>query len=231
MPGIAHHITQRGNNREDVFFSDRDRVRYLEILSEHCLRHQLRVLGWCLMTNHVHLIAVPGAEESMAKTLGQAHAQYSLEVNRAQHRVGHLWQNRFFSCALDSRHLLVAMMYVDLNPVRAGMVECALEWEWSSARGHAGAGADALLDREWREWMEEARVGWDFEAWRAALASGLSDDLTERVRRGTRLGEPCGDEEFVGGLEREAGRRLRVFGRGRPSRAAVAKEEQGALFG
>ena len=132
----------------------------------------------------------------MALALGQAHAQYSLEVNRRQRRVGHLWQNRFFSCPLDSRFLLVAMLYVDLNPSRAGMVDDALAWDWSSSRAHAGAAEDALLDRNWRDWMEEARVGWDFEAWRAALVSGLAEDLAERVRRGTRLGEPCGDKDL-----------------------------------
>ena len=89
-PGVPHHITQRGNNRQDVFFTDQDRIRYLEILRHHSLRHQSRLLAWCLMTNHVHLILVPGTSQSLALTLGQAHSQYSLEQNRQQRRIGHL---------------------------------------------------------------------------------------------------------------------------------------------
>ena len=230
VPGVAHHITQRGNNRQDVFLSDRDRARYLEILGEHSRRHHLRVVGWCLMTNHVHVIAVPADHESMALALGQAHAQFSWEVNRARHRVGHLWQNRFFSCALDARHLLAALLYVDLNPVRARLVDDALDWAWSSARAHAGVDVSEPRFDGWREWMEQTQVGWDCAAWRTALRSTMGDAIVERVRRATRLGAPCGEETFVRELENQAGRRLRVFRPGRPSRPARVAE-QGFLFG
>jgi len=87
---MPHHITQRGNNRQDVFFTDQDRIRYLEMLRHHSVRHQSRLLAWCLVTNHVHLILVPGTSQSLALTLGQAHSQYSLEQNRQQRRIGHL---------------------------------------------------------------------------------------------------------------------------------------------
>ena len=153
LPGVPHHITQRGNNRQDVFFCDQDRVLYLQMLQHHALRHQTRVLAWCLMTNHVHLILIPETPESLALTLGQAHSQYSLEQNRRQRRVGHLWQNRFFSCALEPSHLLAAMHYVELNPVRAGMsgealglavVQCARPYLAGGVRRTPGLALDGL---------------------------------------------------------------------------------------
>ncbi len=88
VPGVPHHVTQRGNNRQDVFFSDQDRIRYLQILREHLRRHDIRILGWCLMTNHVHLVAIPENMESLALALGQAHSQYALEHNRQRVRSG-----------------------------------------------------------------------------------------------------------------------------------------------
>jgi REP-associated tyrosine transposase len=218
VPGVAHHVTQRGNNRQDVFFSDQDRVHYLQMLGQYSLRHGCRVLAWCLMTNHVHLILIPGSQRSMALTLGQTHSQYSLELNRQQSRIGHLWQNRFFSCPLDGSHLLAAMHYVELNPVRAGLSGEAWDWPWSSARAHCSSKvSDELLDWPWMGWMEEARFGvWNHADWKEALTWKTPQDNMDQVRRATKLGEPLGSESFVKELETRAGRRLRVLAQGRP---------------
>ena len=132
FPGVAHHITQRGNNRQPVFFSDDDRRFYLDLLSHHATRSGVRVIGYCLMTNHVHLVAVPEREDSFARALRHAHSEYALARNRADGRSGHLWQNRFFSCPLDSSHLMAALRYTDFNPVRAAL--CLQAWDW---RGRA----------------------------------------------------------------------------------------------
>ncbi len=219
LPGVAHHVTQRGNNRQTVFFCDQDRTRYLQMLRSNLRRYDIRILGWCLMTNHVHLIAIPGAAESLTLCLKLTHWQYSLELNQRRERVGHLWQNRFYSCPLGSTHLLAAMHYVDLNPVRAGMSAEAWDWRWSSARAHASQYVhDGLLDWPWLDWVAEARLGtWSYPDWRARLlaAAGSAEDL-DRVRRCTRVGEPLGSDEFVADLEMKTGRRLRVRGRGRP---------------
>jgi putative transposase len=218
LPEVAHHVTQRGNNRQQVFFSDADRVRYLHLLRRYANRHKCRILGWCLMTNHVHLIIVPGTAHSLALVLGQAHSQYSLEINREREWVGHVWQNRFYSCTLDAPHLLAALGYTELNPVRAGMAACAWDWPWSSARAHTAPHvADPLLDWLWREWMEEARVAeWNYADWKAALSVRWEPERLERLRRATRLGEPLGSDGFLQQLEAAAGRRLRVGERGRP---------------
>lgn len=131
--GVPHHITQRGNNRQDVFLVDEDRRFYLETLAEDCRRCGVGVLGYCLMTNHVHLVAVPKRADSFALALRQSHSRYAQQhnpgaiddrspFNRRYGRSGHLWQNRFFSCPLGRDHLLTALFYVDQNPVRAGLV-------------------------------------------------------------------------------------------------------------
>ena len=115
LPGVAHHVTQRGNNREPVFHFSDDRRFYLDLLGRHAACYGVRILGYCLMTNHVHLIAVPEREDSLARTMRCVHSEYALAMNHAQGRSGHLWQNRFFSCLLDESHLLPAAGSMDLN--------------------------------------------------------------------------------------------------------------------
>ncbi len=139
--GVPHHITQRGNNRQDVFLLDDDRRFYLETLRERSQRHGVTLLGYCLMANHVHLVAIPERPDSLARALGQSHSRYAQGFNRRYGRTGHLWQNRFYSCPLGRTHLVRALLYVDLNPVRAGLVGRAQEYPWSSARAHT-EGAD-----------------------------------------------------------------------------------------
>ena len=174
--GVPHHVTQRGNNRQQVFFSSSQRRNYLALLSEHADRHQLRVLGYCLMPNHVHVVAVPERFDSLAKALGHAHNAYSRYLNAVGRRSGHLWQNRIYSAPLGRDHLLRALRYVDLNPVRARLAERAVEFEWSSAQAHVtGRDPAGLLDmEEWRrlcplgDWGEvlEESAGLD-EGWSA----------------------------------------------------------------
>jgi putative transposase len=220
VPGVAHHVTQRGNNRQTVFFSDQDRIRYLHLLGEYAHRHGSRILGWCLMSNHVHLVMIPDTEKSLSLTLGQTHSQYAAERNRHCQAVGHVWQNRFYSCPLDTGHLFAALSYVDLNPVRAGMVSHAWAWNWSSARTHISPHTrDKLMDWPWAAWMEEMRLGaWNHSDWRAILSTADSPDSLKLLRRATQRGEPLGSDAFIQELEERAGRRLRVKPQGRPKR-------------
>lgn len=119
--GLPHHITQRGNYRQSVFNSDDDRSRYLRWVAEYSGKHGLAVLAYCLMGNHVHFIAVPALEDSLARVFNSAHMRYSQYFNWKHKVSGHLWQARFFSCVLDSGRLLAAARYVERNPVRAGL--------------------------------------------------------------------------------------------------------------
>jgi putative transposase len=142
IPGVAHHVTQRGNYRQDVFFTDDDRRVYLSYLRESAQLHGLAVSAYCLMTNHVHLVATPERGESLAKTMGRTHLMYAQYIHRLHGRLGHLWQNRFYSCPMDDDYTHNATAYVELNPVRAGMVEAASDYAWSSARAHCDLGGD-----------------------------------------------------------------------------------------
>jgi putative transposase len=215
FPGVAHHITQRGNNRQPVFRSLGDRHAYLDLLSRYAVRHGARILGYCLMTNHVHLVAAPERADSLARTLSRVHSEYAAVWNRSEQRTGHLWENRFFSCPLDQAHVLAALRYVDENPTRAGLVKRAGDWPWSSARAHCVEGArDTVLSCLWTECLD----GWNYNEWNDILhgSDAAVVSVWDAMRRATLTGEPFGSEEFLAGLERQAGRRLRVLSRGRP---------------
>jgi len=219
VPGASHHVTQRGNNRQDVFFVADDRRVYLECLREQGARFGFRIDGYCLMTNHIHLIGVPAREDSLAKAVGRTHFLYTQYVNRMHGRTGHLWQNRFYSCAMDETHAYRALCCVELNPVRAGMAKQAWEYAWSSAPLHCycapmdGWGADAaapLLDvTAWRAQMPPRQ-------WRATLKEVARDKaVQEAIRRNTYTGRPLGTDSFLSKVEHLIGRRVRPLPIGR----------------
>ncbi len=149
------------------------------------------------MGNHVHLIASPPEENALAKCLGRTHVDYARWLNVRRGDTGHVWQNRFFSCPMDDRHTWEALRYVELNPVRAGMVRDAIAWPWSSAGAHTtGADPSGLLDlAEWRE-------RWSPAVWREALSKRIEDAaLLARIREATGTGRPAASEEFIRELE------------------------------
>jgi putative transposase len=211
--GCAHHITQRGNNRQDVFFVDEDRRVYLELLKEQAQKYGLEILAYCLMTNHVHLVAVPHAEEALAQAIGRTHFRYTQYVNRLHRRSGHLWQGRFYSCALDGRHLWLALKYVELNPVRAKLCRRAWQYPWSSAALHVDEKAESELLNLPR-WYRQISAA----AWRKELAEGLTDEEAARIRLRTHTGRPLGSDRFLAKLETVLGRRVRPLPVGRPKK-------------
>ncbi len=208
VPGLSHHITQRGVRRSPVFFDDRDRKIYLELLSEACELFGLSIRSYTMMTNHVHLVAVPEHEDSLGKTLRDTHGPYASYFNRRYGFCGHLWQARFHSSPMDDAHFWAAVRYVENNPVRAGMVERAEEYPWSSAAAHCGRRSDPILSSfevnpqlipEWAEW----------------LAAGQPAAEIETIRQKARTGRPLGSKTFIKGLETALGRRLLAAKRGR----------------
>jgi putative transposase len=218
IPGIPHHVTQRGNDRQPVFYSNANRSLYLSLLAQHSARYGVEVLGYCLMKNHVHLIAVPEREDSLARTLARAHSEYTASVNRTRQRTGHLWQNRFFSCPMGPTHVQRALLYVDMNPVRAGLVRTPWDWLWSSARTHIlRSSSDPVMNERWEEYFGY----WDHAHWRKCLQSAIPAEDLAIVRYATRTGEPLGGRDFLERLERESGRTLRVQARGRPRKKCV----------
>ncbi|NLH17843.1 MAG: transposase [Phycisphaerae bacterium] len=220
IPDVPVHITQRGNNRQDVFFVDDDRRVYLSILREQSELYGLEVLGWCLMTNHIHLITRPKAADSLAKALGRTHYRYTQYVNRLHGRSGHLWQNRFFSCPLGREHFWQALRYVEQNPLRSGLVRQAWKYPWSSAAAHIeGRDDTGLLHLAY--WRQIASA----VDWRKALETPQADEQIERIRIHTHTGRPLASDSLISKLEKLVNKRLRPLPVGRPKKEIQQKEK------
>lgn len=138
LPDVPHHVTQRGNGRQQTFFSDDDYKAYRDMLAEQCARHDFAVWSWMLIPNHVHLILVPGHGDGLRAALSKVHRAYAGRIHASEKRTGHFWQGRFGCVAMDEAHLSAALRYVALNPVRARLVDRAQDWAWSSVQALLG---------------------------------------------------------------------------------------------
>jgi putative transposase len=213
ISSVPHHITQRGNRRLPIFFSDEDRTAYLALIAEACQAHGTTCLAWCLMDNHVHLILVPQTADGLRATLGEAHRRYSRRINFREGWRGYLFQGRFASYPMDDAHLMAAVRYVENNPVAAKMVARAEDWPWSSAATHVAGKRlpnDPLTDI--------AALGRHVRNWRALLRIGLEamDDpaTTETIESRTRTGRPLATPEWIAEAEAAIGRKLGPARRG-----------------
>ena len=207
-PGCPMHVTQRGNRRAPIFVGEGTQRRYLHLLQTETERFGVDVWAYCLMPNHVHLVVVAQESPALSKALHRAHGQYAQWLNARQGWSGHLWSSRFFSTPMDDAHLWAAVRYVECNPVRAGLVERAEDYVWSSARAHVMKFVDPLLAPS-RPFPGQVRN------WAAWLAAEADDVLETEIREHTMTGLPTGDASFVTQLEREFGRRLTPAPRGR----------------
>ena len=218
-PDTPHHVTQRGNGRQFIFECDTDRAVYLQLLAQYSRLHRLAVAGYCLMSNHVHLIVVPERIESLALALKYTHGRYAAYFNARRGRSGHLWQGRYYSCPMDTAHFWTALRYVERNPVRAGLAAAPEHYAWSSAPAHCGFGGGIgggfgnILD------LSLWRSAWTTESWREHVADTANEDReTGDIRRGTYSGRPIGTVEFVRKLEKQLRRSLAPGRGGRPVR-------------
>jgi putative transposase len=221
VAGVAYHVTQRGVDRGRVFFSQADRETYLRLASEQKQEAGVRVLAWCQMSNHVHWLVVPEREDSLAVLFRRLHGRYAQYLNARRGRTGHLWQNRFFSCAVARERELSALRYVEWNPVRAALVEVPEAWPWSSASAHRrGPEAEGIAVLDWKYWQERGGTA----CWEELLRQ--PDDLRQwqQLRRATYASAPLGPAGFVEEMERRFGRQWRR--RGRPKRE-MGKVENG----
>jgi len=212
--GLPHHITQRGNYRQDVFLNADDRMRYLAWIKEYSLKYGISILAYCLMQNHVHFIAIPSKDDSLAKTFNAAHMRYSQYFNQKLRQRGHLWQGRFYSCILDEPHLILAVRYVERNPVRAGLVEKPWQWPWSSAAVHAGQKEPGLI--ELGDLFNIAGISYD--SWRGYLDVADKINFIQDIRKYTFTGRPLGRVAFIERLEEKFSRRLSALPIGRPNK-------------
>jgi len=206
VPNMPHHVTQRGNRSQQTFFSDKDYHLYLGLMSEWCTKSGVEIWAYCLMPNHVHLIAVPSTTEGLARAIGEAHRRYSWQINQRNNWRGYLWQGRFASFVMDEAHLLAAARYIELNPIRAHLVRKPGDYRWSSARAHLAGKEDPLVHTEP---LLELAGPWD-----QFLASALQNEQLESVRRHEHTGRPLGDEKFIGRLELRLGHNLTPGKRG-----------------
>ena len=208
--GFPHHVTQRGNNRERTFFSDDDRRFYLWTLLKYRQQYGVEVWAYCLTKNHVHVLAVPKEEDSLARCFAGTNLVYTQYVNRQHGRSGRLWQNRFFSCPVDKdSYLLPVLRYIEANPVRAKQVARAWDWPWSSARHHVLGEPDPVVKEP--GWLKE-KLGRDYRAY----LQRRSEEQDAEVRRALSTGRPLGDAAFVARLESKTGRQLAPRKVGRP---------------
>lgn len=219
IPGLPHHVTQRGNRRELIFFENGDQDVYCDLLSEHANKCHVEVWAYCLMPNHVHLIMVPEDKAGLARAIGTAHRRYTHFINARGRWTGHLFQSRFASVAMDETHLRAAVRYVSLNPVRARLVARAEDWEWSSVRAHLKGEDDGLVNV--KPVLERVSSFAEF------LATG-NDESFAALRTSEGTGRPLGNADFIAGLERVLGRRLAKREPGRKAR--IQQDRQGVLL-
>ncbi|MCB1058098.1 MAG: transposase [Acidobacteria bacterium] len=208
VPGIPHHVTQRGNRRQQTFFYESDFELYKQHMAEWCSRHGVKVLTYCLMPNHTHLVLVPSTADGLARAVGEAHRHYTSAIHERYSWRGYFWQGRFGSFPMDEEYLLRATRYILLNPVRAGFVSSPFDWPHSSARAHRNRQPDPLIDPR----PLDERV----ESWDDYLATGVPAKEEASFRKHQRTGRPLGSQPFVRQLEKRLGRRLRPRRPGRP---------------
>ncbi len=210
VAGLPHHVTQRGNRRQRTFLNDGDYAAYRELMADWCRDEGVEIWSYCLMPNHIHLIAVPKTKNALRRAVGEAHRRYTRRINFREKWRGYLWQGRFASFVMDEPYLLAAARYVELNPVRAKLASEAEEWPWSSARAHLSGRDDPLTN--------VSPLLAIVADWRGFLDSALREEELRDLRAHARTGRPLGNPTFLEKLEATVGRVLRPQKGGRPSK-------------
>lgn len=208
IPGLAHHITQRGNYQQAVFVEEVDYLKYCSWMTQYAAVYDVDILAFCLMTNHVHFIAIPQQEDSLARTFNTVHMRHAQYMNKKRAVKGHLWQGRFFSCVLDEQHLYQAVRYVERNPVRANMVKRPWDYAWSSARWHVGIDNKSKIFLKDTAFMEQ-------QVWKEYLC-GEDEESAEEIRLKTQRGLVVGSKELISALEEKLKKSLVCLNPGRP---------------
>lgn len=220
VPDTPHHIVQRGHNRAVVFVEESDYQYYLDTLSEWKTCLKVQVYAYCLMTNHVHLVLRPGSDtSSIAKLMKRLAARQTRKVNRLERRSGTLWEGRYRSSPIETdAYLLACTRYVELNPVRAGMVTKPLDYCWSSYRAKVGGVPEELVDYDECYLALAAEAQGRRIAYQSWVTAGVSSDEKGVIERSVQRGQLTGSKHFVDQIEARIGIRVEARGRGRPSK-------------
>ena len=206
IPGLPHHVTQRGNGGARTFFGDDDFALYRDLLAASCRAAGVEIWAWCLMPNHVHLILVPSDADGLRRALAPVHRRYAGIIHSRRKRTGHFWQGRFGCVAMDEEHLAAALRYVSLNPVRARLVGRARAWRWSSVRAQLGGRDDGVT--------ELVPVRERYPDFAHFLSEEADPDLIDRLRAAETIGRPIGNRKFLDSVERKTRRVLKPAKRG-----------------
>ena len=198
FPGLPHHVTQRGNRREAIFFEDGDQEIYRDLLAEQTRKAGVEVWAYCLMPNHVHLILTPSTADGLGRAVGEAHRRYTNFINARGRWTGHLFQGRFGSVAMDEDHLMAAFRYVPLNPVKAGLVERPGDWPWSSARAHLARQSTPYVDVE----PALSRID-DVAAFLSLTGEPHIEAQWSDVLKAEQIGRPVGAKAWIQQLEQQ----------------------------
>ena len=220
LPNTPLHIVQRGHDRQPVFVQRRDFEYYIANLADAKSEHSIRLYGYCLMTNHVHLLVAPGEDitgvSSFMRMLAGRQTRY---INKLETRTGTLWEGRFKASLIDTEaYLLACYRYIDLNPVRAAMVGTPEEYPWSSYRCHTGLETSELLDASDIYKALGKNKATRGSAYQRYVASDISDEELSTIRTALRRNQLTGNQAFKETIEQRTGRRLSSRGRGRPSK-------------
>ncbi len=197
VPGVAHHIIQRGNNRQRILEDYSDFTTYCYLINKYTVRHKVSVIAYCLMNNHVHFVMVPEEKSGISRLFNTVQMRYAQYKNYKRKTSGHLWQGRFFSCLLDNDHLFYAIRYVEQNPVRAKMVNYPWDYEWSSAKGHVGKLLTKYIKIKKISIIEK-------KYWKQYLLNS-DGDIDEKIRRKTKMGKAFAGNEFISYWESKLG--------------------------
>lgn len=213
VPGVPHHVTQRGNRRQPIFVEPDDYALYRDLLAERCKANGVECWAYCLMPNHVHLILTPATPDGLPRAVGEAHRRYAAFFNARARVTGHLFQGRFASVAMDEEHLLAALRYLAFNPVWARLVASPRDWLQASVRAHLSGRDDGLVSVA----PALARVGRFADLLELTLEEQM---LLEGFETKSANGRPMGTPDFIASVERALGRAVTPGKRGRKPKEA-----------
>ena len=219
VPNIPHHVIHRGNNRQQIFYSDKDYSFLVKTIREAKRQFNCMIYGYCFMPNHIHIIVQPSDMDSLSKMLKLVAGRYTRYVNKTYKRTGTLWEGRFKSSPIEQeRYLLGCIRYIEMNPVKAKVVKDPEEYRWSSYRKRAFGEDDPILDLdtyylELGETLQERA-----EAYRKWFKESILEDEMNHIRKGIRNAIPIGSKDFINNLSQILGRNVVFRERGRPRR-------------
>lgn len=213
LANTPHHVSQRGNRGEPVFFERTDFETYKTLMAEQCAAHDVSIWAYCLLPNQVHMIACPQKADNLGRAIGEAHRRYTRYINEKKDWRGHLFQDRFYSCALDETAVIDAGHFIETLPVVAGIAPRPENYLWSSAKAH-------LQDRDDNLLLKYKPLTGTMGDWAGFLAMPLPRKIMDEITLHLQTGRPRGSDQFLSDIERSLGKRVRALPVGRPKKAA-----------